>query len=102
MAGLKGMSAYSLDIKREAVKLYFENGFTKRQIREKLGIKSDTQLEGWFRAYRKDGIDGLEPARMGRPRKPTVTTAMSDAERIKQLEMENELLRNFLLELERG
>lgn len=102
MTGKAGMKAYSLEVKQEAVRLFFEKGWTKREILVKLGIKNDTQLEGWLRAFRKSGMAGLKPARIGRPQKAAATIPSSDKERIKQLEMENEILRNFLSETARG
>jgi transposase len=102
MSGKLGMKAYSLEIKQEAVQLFFEQGWTKREILVKLGIKNDTQLEGWLRAFRKSGVAGLQAGRIGRPRKVAVNLSASDTERIRQLEMENEILRNFLSETARG
>ena len=102
MAGKVGMRAYSLEIKQEAVSLFFEQGWTKREILVKLGIKNDTQLEGWLRSFRKSGVAGLKPGVIGRPPKDAVSVPASDTERIKQLEMENEILRNFLSEMARG
>jgi transposase-like protein len=101
MAGIKGMKTYPLVIKQEAIRLFFEEGKTKKQIMDKLGIKNDTQLECWFRAFRKDGILGLPEKRKGRPPKIAATTTFSTEQRINQLEMENELLRNFLSETAR-
>lgn len=101
MAGIKGMKSYPLIIKQEAVRLFFEERKTKKQIQEKLGIKNDTQLESWFRAFRKDGLIGLQEKRKGRSPKVPTTATQYPEQRIKQLEMENELLRNFLLETAR-
>lgn len=101
MAGNKGMKAYPLVIKQEAVRLFFEEGKTKKQIQDKLGIKNDTQLEYWFRTFRKHGAIGLVQKRKGRPPKVSTISEVSPEQRIKQLEMENELLRNFLSETTR-
>jgi len=102
MAGKKGMKTYSLEIRMKAVKMFFEEGVTKREILYKLGIQNDTQLEGWFRSYRKYGYEGLKSKSKGRPKQKNQEHAYQTLEeRIKQLEMENELLKSFLTERER-
>ena len=101
MAGIKGMKTYPIVIKQEAIRLFFEEGKTKKQIMDKLGVKNDTQLECWFRAFRKDGVLGLTEKRKGRQPKIATAIAPSTEQRIKKLEMENELLRNFLSETAR-
>lgn len=99
MAGKKGMKTYPLEVRILAVKMFFEEGITKREILDKLGVQNDTQLEEWFRAYKKEGYDGLKPKSKGRPRKALKDPIpQSLEERVKQLEMENELLRSFLSE----
>ena len=98
MSGIKGMKTYPMTIKQEAVRLFFEEGKTMKEIMAKLEIRNDTQLECWFRAFRKDGILGLAEKRKGRRPKIAVHTIDNTEQRIKQLEMENELLRNFLSE----
>lgn len=99
MPGKKGMKTYPIDIRISAVKMFFEEGITKKEILNRLGIQNDTQLEEWFRAFRRDGYEGIKLKAKGRPRKiPMSPEAQSLEERVKQLEMENELLRSFLLE----
>lgn len=99
MAGKKGMKTYSLEIRMKAVKMFFEEGVTKREILYKLGIQNDTQLEVWFRSYRKYGYEGLKSKAKGRPKQEHACQTLE--ERIKKLEMENELLKSFLTERER-
>lgn len=55
-------------------------------------------LKQWFEDYQKCGEDGLSTRKRGRPRKPQPNTP---EEKIRQLEMENEVLRAFLEEYER-
>ena len=89
-------------------------GKTGREIREKLGF-SKKQYEGFITRYnrRQDKIAaGIAIKKKGRPSKDSVVTeedkiadlryklARKDA-RIKQLEMENELMRDFLSLTER-
>ena len=44
MAGKKGMKHYSRETKIEAMRLYFEEGWTQRQIQEALNIRSDSRV----------------------------------------------------------
>lgn len=89
-------------------------GKTRREICEKLGF-SKKQIEGFITRYnrRQDKIAaGIALKKKGRPAKDSIVTeedklaalryklARKDA-RIKQLEMENELMRDFLSLTER-
>ena len=99
MSGKQGMRRYPNAIKEEAIRLFFEEGNTIRHIAVKLLIKDEERIKIWVRIYRRKGMAGLTCKPIGRPRK-NVPPDESKA-RIKYLEMENELLRSFLYELER-
>ena len=89
-------------------------GKTRREICEKLGF-SKKQIEGFITRYnrrQKKIAAGIATKKKGRPAKDSIVTeedkladlryklARKDA-RIKQLEMENELMRDFLSLTER-
>ena len=91
-----------------------EKGLTKREIGEKFGISKE-QVKGVLQRKRRREEKlsyGISPKKRGRPAKDSVVTeedkladlryklARKDA-RIKQLEMENELMRDFLSLTER-
>ena len=91
-----------------------EKGLTKREIGERLGFSKE-QIKGVLKRYRRNKEKlscGIVPKKRGRPSKDSVVTeedsladlryklARKDA-RIKQLEMENELMRDFLWLTER-
>ena len=91
-----------------------EKGLTKREIGEKFGISKE-QVKGVLqrKRHREEKLSyGIPPKKRGRPAKNSVVTeedkladlryklARKDA-RIKQLEMENELMRDFLSLTER-
>jgi transposase len=99
MDEMKKNKSYSLETKLEAVRLFLIEGDPIKAVQERLGIQSDTVIEKWVRAYRRDGSTGLEPKPKGRPKKPDIPETTE--EKIRRLEMENELLRSFLSELER-
>lgn len=99
MAGKKGMKRYPIEIRVKAVKMFFEEGYRKKDILEALCIKNDTQLEGWFRQFRAEGYGGLKYKQKGtRIRRTDDVTAV---ERIEELEMKVDLLEAFLLAEER-
>lgn len=93
MAGKKGMKHYSRETKLEAVRLYFEEGWTQRQIKEALNIRSDSRVETWVRQYRREGTAAFTKSK-GRPRKQADREAY-----VARLEMENELLKKYHTEL---
>jgi transposase len=99
MSGRKGMRRYPNAIKEEAIRLFFYEGRTRKQIAAQLLIGDEERVKIWVRTYRRKGIKGLTCEPTGRPRK-SEPADMAQA-RIKHLEMENELLRNFLYELGR-
>ena len=91
-----------------------EQGLTKREIGERFGFSKE-QIKGLLKRNRRreEKISyGIPPKKRGRPAKDSVVTeedkladlryklARKDA-RIKQLEMENELMRDFLSLTER-
>ena len=91
-----------------------EKGLTKREIGEKFGFSKE-QIKGVLQRNRRNKeklSSGIGPKKRGRPAKDCVVTeedkladlryklARKDA-RIKQLEMENELMRDFLSLTER-
>ena len=91
-----------------------EKGLTQRDIGEKLGFTRDQIKEYFHRKHKQDRrtAAGITPKKKGRPAKDCTVTendklvdlryklARKDA-RIKQLEMENELMRDFLSLTER-
>lgn len=93
MAGKKGMKAYSREVKLEAMRLYFEEGWTQRQITEELRIRDPKRIETWVRLYRREGAAAFSK-RIGRPPKVADQKAY-----IRQLEMENALLKKYHTEL---
>ena len=99
MAGQKGMRRYPVEIRVKAIKMFFEEGYRKKDILDALSIKNDTQLEGWFRQFRAEGYEGLKCKQKGtRSRRADDVTAV---ERIEELEMKVDLLEAFLLAKER-
>lgn len=56
------MVKYSVETKLKAVSLY-QNGIGPREIRARLGIKSDSLIYPWIEQYKKLGRKGLKTKR---------------------------------------
>jgi transposase-like protein len=93
MAGKKGMKDYPPEIRLAAIRLYLGGGITQAEIAKELGVRSARQIETWVRKYRRAG-GSLSWLSEGRSRK-----VQNDVARIRQLEMENALLKKFHTEL---
>ncbi|PET75076.1 transposase [Bacillus sp. AFS001701] len=79
---------YSMEIKSDAIRLK-EEGFSFRQIADKLNIVSSDTVVTWWRKYQRDG-HAFHLDNRGRKKEYT------DQERyIKKLELENAVLKKF-------
>lgn len=91
--------AYTQDQKLEAVRLFLDEGLTKPQVMERVGIKSLTSLERWIREYRQGGAEALAPRPKGRrpkPKEPVYATREEELEaRVRELELENAILKRI-------
>lgn len=93
MAGKKGSTHYTAEIKEQAVRMFLEEKMTYQSIAELLEIRDSERIKRWVHDYRSEGALGLHKAK-GRPRK-----AEDQAAYIARLEMENTLLKKFHAEL---
>ena len=95
MGNRKGQKQYSESIKEQIRKEYNE-GASQRSLNKKYGISRYT-IQSWCGLRKEVNLRRIAPLKKGRP-----TNKPEDLEKkVKRLEMENELLRNFLQELER-
>ena len=98
--GKRGIAAtkyYSEEFKLGVVKRHYEEGTTIVELVKETGIQY-RMIKEWLSRYAKEGCAGLTTRKRGRPKSVEPKT---DAERIRQLEMENEVLRSFLNACER-
>jgi transposase-like protein len=103
MAGKKGMKHYPGWMKYDALRMYEEEGKTHKEIRTILGVKDPDRLDKWFREVRSERTGNLKLLKdKGRPRKTPITAQHKMELELKQLRMENDLLKSFLLEAGRG
>ena len=93
MSGKKGMKPYPIALKLEAVRLYYEEGKTRAEITELLGIRNPYAVKQWGQLYRRGGVSALQKAK-GRPRK-----GENEQAELERLRMENALLKKFHTEL---
>jgi transposase len=90
--------------REQALNMYFREGKGYKRIAANMGIPVDT-VKSWIRRYRLDNdsqsleSETIKVERTYKPREKS--QKQTTEERIAQLEMEVELLRNFLSETER-
>jgi transposase-like protein len=49
------MKRYLLELKLEGMRLFFEEGKTRREIAEALGARDRDSVKKWVRQYRREG-----------------------------------------------
>ncbi len=95
MGNRKGQKQYSESIKEQIRKEYKE-GASQLSLNKKYGISRYT-IQSWCGLRSEVNLRKIASLKKGRP-----TNKPEDLEKkVKRLEMKNELLRNFLQELER-
>lgn len=99
MARKKGSRDYPLEMRQEAVRLFYEEGMTQAEITKQLGIRDPKRVKNWMRRYRQEGAEFFVSRRYKSGRKPKKETEKAYVSR---LEMENELLKKFHTELRKG
>ena len=67
MSGKKGMKDYPLSVRLKAVQMFLEEGKTKAEVREALGLTKG-RVKVWVKQYWQEGESGLNKPR-GRPHK---------------------------------
>lgn len=98
MSGRKGMKHYPERVKREVIRLYLEEGWSRTEIMEKHHIYDKNRVRSWVIQYEKEGEKMFEKKER-RGRKPR---RENQEAYIKRLEMENELLKKFHTELRKN
>ena len=96
MSRKKGVAHYSAELKEQVRKAYEENPCIKELSRQ-YGI-SRYAIQSWCGLRKEVELRHAMPRPKGRPRRHPE----QPAQLIKRLQMENELLRNFLSAVERG
>jgi len=97
MAGKKGMKHYPAEMKLEAMRLFYEEGKTRAEITQVLGVRDPHRVKAWLKQYRREGAEGFSKPK-GRPRKQPE----SEQAELERLRMENALLKKYHTELRKG
>lgn len=93
MSGRKGSVHYTVEVKREAVRLVEEERLSYAAVAKRLEIRKAERIERWVAMYRKEGELSFHKPK-GRPRKRE-----SEQRELERLRMENALLKKFHSEL---
>lgn len=93
MARQKGRQDYPLEVKREAIRLFYEEQQTRAQITQALEIRDRGAVKRWVQQYRREGEAAWCKPR-GRPRHDQTLAA-----ELARVRMENDLLKKVLSEL---
>ena len=91
---MPGYRTYDLKTKVDAARSVLEDGLSVQEAMVRYGVKSQTQIRTWCKAYREGGADGLAPKPKGRPRKQEKVYANREEEleaRVRELELELEI-----------
>lgn len=94
MGRTKGSKDYPRELKLRAIRMHLEEGQSYAEITRELGIRDPKRVRTWMVLYRRRGAAAFDDPRRGRPRK-----LESREGYIKQLEMENTLLKALRIEL---
>lgn len=81
---------YSLELKKEAIRLHVEEKWTYRQITDHFQIQDGDRVKKWMRKYREKGEFGLLDRRGRR------TEYIDQNRQVEALKRENELLKKCL------
>jgi transposase-like protein len=93
MSGKKGMKAYPVKLKLEAMRLYYEESKTRAEVTALLEIRDPHAVKEWGKKYRREGASAFGKVK-GRPRK-----SENEQAELERLRMENALLKKFHTEL---
>ena len=91
------MRHYPKEVKMEAVRMFFEEGMTRAEIKAALGLRSEGRVKAWVGQYRREGVEAFNKP-IGRPRKQQE----SEQAELERLRMENALLKKVHTELQKG
>lgn len=96
MARKQGSKDYPLELRKEAVRLFYEKGLTRAEITKRLEIRDPSRVKCWLRRYRQEGAAFFLSQRHQSGRRPKRDNTEAY---IARLEMENDLLKKFHTEL---
>ncbi|NQU31150.1 MAG: transposase [Anaerolineae bacterium] len=99
MTRRKGSKDYPNCVKREAIRLYLEEGWPAAEILRRFTIADRNRISAWARQYQEEGEEMFANKRSRSGRKPKRENKTGYVAR---LEMELDLLKKFRTELRQG
>jgi transposase len=97
MARKKGSKDYDIETKKQAIRMFMKEGLSYQEITRILSIRDPKRVKRWVFLYREGGEEALKKPRRGRPRKQKGEETLE--QKVKRLEMENDLLKKYHAEL---
>lgn len=92
-----GSQDYPEALKRDAIRLYKEEGLPAREIKDMLGIYDQNRISAWVRQYQQEGEAMFANKRSLSGRRKTIHE--SPERYTRRLEIENEILKKVQSEL---
>ena len=88
-------NTYTPEFKIKLVKEYLKGGISYENLKNKYNLLSSTQLKNWVKQYNEFGEFSFYEEKRGRKStgRPKDYNKMTDAEKVKYLEMENDVLK---------
>ncbi|ONI76903.1 transposase [Actinosynnema sp. ALI-1.44] len=83
-----GKRSFTFEFKLEVVRRFVAGEASAIELAREHDLSSPKLVEGWVRAYRRDGEEALRSKRKGRPAKPADTSRLSELERLRQENLE--------------
>jgi transposase-like protein len=86
---------YKPEFKIQIVKEYLKGGISYNSLKNKYNLLSSTQLKNWVKQYQEFGESSFYEEKRGRKStgRPKDYDKMTDAEKVRFLEMENAILK---------
>ena len=70
MTRKKGSKDYPLEMRQEAIRLFYEEGLTQAEITERLEVRDPKRVKNWLWRYRKEGEEFFQSKRSKSGRRP--------------------------------
>ena len=101
-----GKRSFTFEFKLEVVRRFVAGEASAIELAREHGLSSPKLVEGWVRAYRRDGEDALRPKPKGRPAAAPDPSGLSELDRLRaenlRLSAENAYLKKLRALREQG
>lgn len=101
-----GKRSFTFEFKLEVVRRFVDGEATALELAREYDLSSPKLVEGWVRAYRRDGEEALRPKPKGRPAAAPDPSGLSELDRLRaenlRLSAENAYLKKLRALREQG